>query len=162
MAGRRQEVIWMKKNTRVKNIILKKGADFLAPIILMFGFYIILHGHLRIGGGFQGGIIISAAGLLIYLGYGAEDALKPFNMDLLRKNEAIGAVLQTFIALLGLFFFAGFCRNILFDMGKPGDLVSAGTILFMNLSTGYKTLSEIGFLILLFIGVSQFKKRGRE
>lgn len=152
----------MKKSMRVKNIILKKAADFWTPIILMFGFYIIFHGHLRIGGGFQGGIVIAGAVLLIYLGYGSEDSLRPFNMDLLRKNGIVGAVLQIFIALLGLFFFAGFLRNILFDMGKEGDLLSSGTILFMNITMGYKTLSEISFLILLILGASQLYNKGRE
>lgn len=149
----------MKKNTKVKNIIVKNAADFLTPIILMFGFYIIFHGHLRVGGGFQGGIIIAAAVILIYLGYGSETSLKPFSMEFLEKNEVIGAVLQTSLALVGLFFITNFCRNILFDMGEAGDLISSGTILFMNLSAGHIVFSGIGFLILLFIGLSHTEKK---
>ncbi|MEN8176558.1 MAG: MnhB domain-containing protein, partial [Pseudomonadota bacterium] len=41
--------------------ILQAGADLLFPLLLVVGFYIILHGHLTPGGGFQGGVILAAA-----------------------------------------------------------------------------------------------------
>jgi multicomponent Na+:H+ antiporter subunit B len=143
----------MKKNIKVKNIIIKNAADVFTPIALMLGFYVISHGHLSPGGGFQGGVLVAAAAILIYLGYGYENSLKVFNMELIRKNEAIGAILYTFFAVVGLFFFANFCRNIFYDMGEPGALFSSGTILFMNLSVGYKVLTGMGFLILLMLGL---------
>lgn len=152
----------MKKNTRVKNIIVKNAADFFTPIILIFGSYIIFHGHLSSGGGFQGGVFAAAAVILIYLGYGHESSLKLFNMELLRKNEAIGAIIQTSFGLIGIFFLTNFCRNFIFDMGKPGDLISSGTILFMNLSVGYKVLASVGFLLLLFLGLSHIEKKDNE
>lgn len=139
----------MKKNTKVKNIIVKNAAGFFTPIILMFGFYIISHGHLLPGGGFQGGLLASAVVILIYLGYGYENSIKTFNIELLRKNEAIGGILYTFFALIGLFFFTNFCRNIIFDIGKAGTLFSS--VFFINLIVGYKVLMGMGFLILVLL-----------
>ncbi len=46
--------------------ILQTGAGLLLPLILAFGVYIFLHGHLTPGGGFQGGVVI-ASGLLLAL-----------------------------------------------------------------------------------------------
>jgi len=41
--------------------ILIYGADLFFPLLLVVGLYIILHGHLTPGGGFQGGVILAAA-----------------------------------------------------------------------------------------------------
>lgn len=47
-------------------MILQKVAGFLVPLIIIFGIYVILNGHLSPGGGFSGGAIIGA-GLILYL-----------------------------------------------------------------------------------------------
>ena len=59
-----------EKNIKVKDIISKCGADALLPVVLVYIFYIILHGHLSPGGGFQGGVLAVAVIVLIYLGHG--------------------------------------------------------------------------------------------
>ena len=41
-----------------------------APIVLLFGIYVVLHAQLTPGGGFQGGAIIGSAALFLYLGDG--------------------------------------------------------------------------------------------
>lgn len=38
----------------------------LYPVMLMFGFYVIINGHLSPGGGFQGGAIVATAILILY------------------------------------------------------------------------------------------------
>ena len=40
--------------------ILQHAANFLVPLILMFGVYVILNGHISPGGGFSGGAIMGA------------------------------------------------------------------------------------------------------
>lgn len=150
----------MKKNTKVKNIIVKNAADIFTPIILMFGFYIISHGHLIPGGGFQGGLLASAAVILIYLGYGYENTIKTFNIEFIRKNEAIGGVLYTSFALIGLLFFTNFCRNILFDIGEAGNLFSS--VFFINLTVGYMVLMGMGFFILIMLGLLTQEKNENE
>jgi multicomponent Na+:H+ antiporter subunit B len=152
----------MKKNIKVKNIVLKNAADVFTPISLMFGFYIIFHGHLIPGGGLQGGVIVAAAVILIYFGYGYEKTQKLFNMEFIRKGWAVGTVLYTSLAIVGLFFFANFCRNIFFDMGRIGELFSSGTIFFANLSLGYIVLTGMGFLILLMLGLLPPEKNDNE
>jgi multisubunit Na+/H+ antiporter MnhB subunit len=141
------------KDIKVKNVIVKCAADIFAPISLIFGFYVILHGHLSPGGGFQGGVLVAGAAVLVYLAYGHKGVRETFNMEVLKKNEAIGAVAYTLFALVGLAFGANFARNVFYNLGNPGDLISSGTIMFMNLSVGYKVLTGVSFLILLMIGL---------
>jgi len=50
------------------SLVLYTGCRLLFPLILIFGTYIFIHGHLTPGGGFQGGAIIASGFLLIYLG----------------------------------------------------------------------------------------------
>lgn len=142
-----------KEGITEKNIIVKCGADKFLPFALVFGIYIIMFGTISPGGGFQGGVIVASAALLLYLGYGYNLAKKVINTEVLRVNEAIGASLYVVLGLLGIVAGANFCRNIFFDNGNVGDLLSAGTITFMGYAVGYKVLCGVGFLLLLMLGV---------
>ena len=141
----------MNKNIKVKNIVVKCGADIFTPIGLMLGFYIVFHGHLSPGGGFQGGVLVASSVILVYLGYGFDGIKKVFNMELIRKNESVGAIMYTFFGTVGLLYGFNFCKNVFYKTGNPGDLYSSGTIFWMNFSVGYKVLTGVGFLILLML-----------
>lgn len=135
------------------NIILENAALVIAPIIFVFGMYLLFHGHLISGGGFQGGTLAAASIIPIYCCFSCIKSINSFNMEFFRKNEIIGNFVFTFIALLGLFFFTNLFRNILFDMGNSGELFSSGTIFFFNLSMGYEVIMGIGVLLLLLSGL---------
>ncbi len=45
--------------------IVLLGARLLSPYIMVFGWYVIIHGHYSPGGGFQGGALLAASVLLI-------------------------------------------------------------------------------------------------
>jgi len=45
--------------------IVLLGARLLSPYIMLFGWYVIIHGHYSPGGGFQGGALLAASVLLI-------------------------------------------------------------------------------------------------
>lgn len=146
----------MKKNIKSKNVIVKTASDVFMPLGLMFGIYVILHGHLSPGGGFQGGVVVASAVVLVYLGYGQSGLKKVFNLETLKVSETIGAIMYSGFALIGIIFGATFCRNIFVDRGTagtPGDLYSSGTIFWMNFSVGFKVLTGVGFLILFMLGL---------
>ncbi len=136
-----------------KNVIMKCGADMMLPFAVVFGIYIILFGTVSPGGGFQGGVMVASAALLLYLAYGYKGAKDAINTEVLRVSEALGATLYVIFGLCGLFVGANFCRNIFFDNGAVGDLISAGTITFMGYSVGFKVLTGVGFLLLLMMGL---------
>ena len=49
----------------------------LGPLLAVFGLYVALHATVTPGGGFQGGVILATAFLLVYLGEGYQDAVLP-------------------------------------------------------------------------------------
>jgi multicomponent Na+:H+ antiporter subunit B len=142
-----------KDGIKEQNVIIKCGADKFLHFALTFGIYIILFGTVSPGGGFQGGVCVASGALLLYLGYGYNIATRAINTEVLRINEAIGASLYVILGLLGIAFGLNFARNIFFDMGNVGDLLSAGTITFMGYAVGYKVLCGVGFLLLLMLGL---------
>ena len=133
-----------KKGLAEKNVIMKCGADMMLPFAVVFGIYIILFGTVSPGGGFQGGVMVA---------YGYNTAKQAINTEVLRVGEACGATLYVILGLCGLFVGANFCRNIFFDNGAVGDLISAGTITFMGYSVGFKVLTGVGFLLLLMMSL---------
>lgn len=142
-----------KKGIKEKNVIVKCGADMFLPFAVVFGIYIILFGTVSPGGGFQGGVMVAAAAILIYLGYDYKTTKGVINTEVLRTGEALGATLYVVLAFLGLFFAANFCRNIFYNCGEVGDLISAGTITFMGYSVGFKVLTGVSFLLMLMLAL---------
>ena len=142
-----------KEGIKEKNVIVKCGADAILPFALTFGLYIICFGTISPGGGFQGGVIVSAACILLYLAYGQKTAAKAINEEFIRVNEAIGAVLYVALGFCGLFLGLRVCQNVFYEYFNVGDPLSAGTITYMSYAVGYKVLTGVGFLLMLMIGL---------
>lgn len=142
----------MKDGIKTKNIIVKCGADSMLPFAIIFGMVVILFGSVSPGGGFQGGVCVAAAAIMIYLGYGTKTAKEAINMECIRVNEGIGAVIYVVLALIAVFMGANFCFNTL-KFGHIGDMLAGGTITFMSYAVGYKVLTGVGFLLLMMLGM---------
>lgn len=139
----------------IKRVIQRCGCDKVLPLCLVYIFYIILHGHLSPGGGFQGGILSVAAVLLIYLGHGYQETKRALSPNLMRPLEGLALIIYVVLALTGVVLGAQFCQNLFYLNGNIGDLISSGTIAWMdeavafNVITGSTVLS-IGVLSILF------------
>ncbi len=142
-----------KDRFREKRLIVKCGSDLFLPFALVLGFYVILFGTVSPGGGFQGGVIVASAVLLIYLGYGYKRLIKAIKPEYLRIGEALGAILYVVLGLAGIFVGANFCRNFIFNNGAVGDMISAGNISFMSYTVGFKVMTGIGFLLILMLSL---------
>lgn len=144
-----------KKNNNIviKRIIQRCGCDMVLPLALVYVFYIILHGHISPGGGFQGGVIMTAIIILIYLGHGYEATCRALNVELLRRTEGLAVTLYIAIAMLGVVFGAQFCQNVAFENGNIGDLISSGTIAWMDEAVGLNVLCGVGVLSLSMLGL---------
>ena len=132
----------MKKNRKQKDIIVPSCADLVIPITLVLGAYIILHGHLSPGGGFQGGVLLTGAIAIFFIAYGRDKVLKTFHL---------GALAFVLVGTLGVIYGAAFFGNVIWK-GTLGKLFSSGTIFLMNFAVGYKVLAGIGVLLLIMIG----------
>ena len=152
----------MNNNIRVKNIIFKCGADSILPFAFVFLFYIILHGHLSPGGGFQGGVLMVAAIALIYFGYGYEGVERALKPGFMHKTEGLAAIMYVVLALLGVAYAGSFCRNIFSNVGNIGELYSSGTIFWMDMAVGVKVLTGVGVLVLSLLGYTAVHDRDGE
>lgn len=137
----------------IKRIIQRCGCDTILPLTLVYIFYIILHGHLSPGGGFQGGVLMTAVIILMYLGHGYETTARAMSFNLLHETEGFASIIYVALGLLGVAAGAQFCQNILYNQGEAGALYSAGTIFWMNVTVGLKVIAGIGSITLLMIGV---------
>lgn len=139
------------KNRKSRDVIVPSCAGLVMPVTLIFGIYIILHGHLSPGGGFQGGVLITGAIAIYYLAFGREKTLKAFHLRRLSVSEDLGALAFLLFATLGVIYGSAFFANVVYK-GTAGKLFSSGTIFLMNFAVGYKVLAGVGVLILVLIG----------
>jgi len=150
------------KNIRVKNIIPACGADSLIPLMLVYVCYVILHGHLSPGGGFQGGVLIAAVIALLAMSYGYEATSRCISFNLVHDGEGLASVIYVALALMGVAVGAQFCQNILYQQGAAGDLYSSGTIFWMNITVGVKVFTGIGSIALLMLSLVAGKSEEKE
>lgn len=141
------------ENIRIKRVIQRCGCDAILPLALVYIFYIILHGHLSPGGGFQGGVLMVATLLLIYLGHGYDVTCEAMRPKLLRKVEGLALAGYILLALLGVAFGTRFCENVLYQYGQPGKLFSTGTIFLMGTVVGIEVLAGVSALVINMLGV---------
>ena len=143
----------MNDKIKVKNIVPRCGADSLLPLMLVYMLYIIFHGHLSPGGGFQGGVLMVAAVTILYLGHGYETTTRTLSAGFLHGAEGFASIMYVALAMLGVSIGMQFCQNILFKHGRIGDLYSTGTIFWMNVTVGLKVLTGVGSIALLMLGL---------
>jgi multicomponent Na+:H+ antiporter subunit B len=148
----------MKKNEEAgMTLIVKTITRLTVGLILLYGIYIVLHGHISPGGGFAGGVIIALSFIHIMLAFGKELALKKLNQAVASFFESLGALMFLSIALLG--FIGGyFFFNFFFNKGNPFQLFSAGIIPLCNIAICFKVgagLFAIFAALVLYKGVGE-------
>jgi multicomponent Na+:H+ antiporter subunit B len=127
------------------NAVRVIGLALVGPVVL-FGLYLVAHGHLSPGGGFQGGVVLATAALLVWLS-GEYVTLRRVSPELVTDlAESIGAAAYVAIGLFGVAAGATFLANVL-PLGQPGALLSAGTIPLINAAVGLEVAG--GFMLLL-------------
>ena len=94
------------------SVIVKTVTRLTVGLILLYGIYIVLHGHLTPGGGFAGGVIIALSLVHLVLAFGKQTALKRVSEPVMEAFESLGAVFFLALAVMG---FAG--ASFAFDGG---------------------------------------------
>lgn len=116
-------------------LILKKGAKCLAPMVILYGIYVVLNGHLSPGGGFSGGSIIGAGLILYSAANGHKEMKKFFTIKTLTYISV--ACLLTYCGCKSYSFFTG-ANHVGWEVpkGVPGNILSSGFILPLNICVG--------------------------
>ncbi len=136
------------------SVIVRTMTRSLYPFILLFGAYLVVHGHLTPGGGFQGGAVAASA---IALAIAAFGGTKAYHEKTLALFESGGLLFFLSLGLIGMG--VAFMWNFLAGSGSlfgdpvaygsnPGYLNTAGTIPLMNIAVGLEVVGGLGAIML--------------
>lgn len=129
--------------TAAQSEIVRNGADILVPLIALFAAYIVVHGHLGPGGGFQGGAVAASCILLLVLAK-PEYRVKFARLSVL---ESLAGLLIVLVGIAGIVFSGGFLDNRVLPLGEFGTLFSAGAIPVLSVLLGAKVGCELSVII---------------
>lgn len=136
------------------DLILHVIAKFLIPLIILFALYVQFHGDFGPGGGFQAGVIFSAAFILYSLVFGLDNAEKIIPAHWLRILAALGVLIYAGVGIASLFLGANYL-----DYTPLGSNPIAGQhigILLVELGVGITVAAAMLIMFFAFAG------RGRE
>lgn len=129
----------IEENDRIyepkNDIILQNAAYVLVPLIIIFGVYVILCGHLGPGGGFSGGAIIGA-GLILYLNAFGFKKTERFFTQKTYKVLSVCALGCYCLAKSYSFYTGANHIESVIPLGTPGAILSSGLILILNICVG--------------------------
>ncbi|MFH1128389.1 MAG: MnhB domain-containing protein [Candidatus Omnitrophota bacterium] len=138
------------------SLIVKTVTRLSVGLILLYGIYIVLHGHLSPGGGFAGGVIIALSFVHLMLAFGKDIAVSKISKNLASNLESLGALMFLSIALLG-FLGGSFFLNVI-NKGSPFKLFSAGTIPLSNVAISLKVGVGLFAIFLALVMLEGVKK----
>jgi multicomponent Na+:H+ antiporter subunit B len=121
------------------------GLALVGPTVVV-GLYLIAHGYLTPGGGFQGGVAVAAGLVLVYAAgrYRAFRAASP--TPLVDFAEGFGAGAYAALGIAVLVAGSAYLQNVV-DLGTKGTLASGGTIAILNAASGLEVAAA---MVLLF------------
>jgi multicomponent Na+:H+ antiporter subunit B len=114
---------------------LKLTSLVLIPLVIALGAYLVFHGQLTPGGGFQGGVVLASGPISILLAGRYLSMKRAAPKLLLESADALGAAAYALIGLGGLIFTGVYLKNFL-PLGTAGHLLSAGTIALNSVAVG--------------------------
>jgi multicomponent Na+:H+ antiporter subunit B len=150
--------------------IVRTTADLFFPFCLVFGLYVVVHGHLTPGGGFQGGAVMATGTALLLVARAYDDVTGRIRKGAMKACEATGLMLFLLAGLGGLFHGRAFLGNWLAQAGglfgnrvelgaNAGDLYTGGLIPLLNFGVGIEVLGGLTVILLYMLsGIKEEKK----
>ncbi len=83
-----------------EQIIVRTVSKFFTPFIQLYAFYVIAHGDLGPGGGFQGGVILGASMILYVIAFGLDEGRKRLSQKVSDIFVSTGILIYAGIGLL--------------------------------------------------------------
>ncbi len=125
-------------SSRGLSFIVKRTLGIITPFIALFSIYVITHGHLTPGGGFQGGVIFAAISIIFSIVYGSAFDYRRYSPQMKTAFETVGALTFLGLGIAGIFMEGYFLHNLGFLTAETGTLISAGSIPYINMGVGLK------------------------
>jgi energy-converting hydrogenase B subunit I len=136
--------------------IVRTVANQLILFILIFGLYVIAHGQITPGGGFQGGAVIVSGVVMLLVAFSSKELKKSLRERVLSIMESTGALIFIILAFVGIgtaFFYNLLVGTPIFGhippIGpNPGDIWTGGVVPLMNLAVGIKVVAGLSAVVL--------------
>jgi multicomponent Na+:H+ antiporter subunit B len=125
------------------------GAVLVGPLLLL-GIYVVVHGALTPGGGFQGGVLLAGALLLVYAAGQVAAVQRVRPVALVEVADAVGAGAYTLVAIAGLVFGVAAMDNVL-PFGTAGSLLSGGTVPVLSIAVGVEVTAGVTLILSEFL-----------
>ncbi|NCB01997.1 MAG: hypothetical protein EOM67_07495 [Spirochaetia bacterium] len=136
-----------RESNSLRTHLLEVVTSKIGPIILLYGFYVMMYGHIWPGGGFQGGVIIASGIVFFFLGNPSENRIKANQKQFLHLLEATSFLLFILASLLSLLFHEEFFSNIFPLFHYPKERF----VIFLNSMIGLKVGSSIALMSISMI-----------
>jgi energy-converting hydrogenase B subunit I len=136
--------------------IVRTVTNGFIPCLIVFGLYIIAHGHLTPGGGFQGGAVVVSGVVMLLVAFNSQELKKSLRERVLSIMESTGALIFIILAFIGIgtvFFYNLLVGTPIFgnipNFGpNPGDIWTGGVIPLMNFAVGLKVIAGLSAVVL--------------
>ncbi len=115
----------------------------LGPLILIFGAYVMIFGHLSPGGGFQGGVVIASGIVFLSLGSRGTRRMTLIRPETLVKIESVFFLFLFLACLPGMFAGTGFLGN---PSGGTDGEVAGAFIVVLNIVIGVKVGAGVALM----------------
>ncbi|HET7330735.1 MnhB domain-containing protein [Dyella sp.] len=122
---------WLPTRSEAVALLIR----WMLPATVAFSIYVMAHGQLTPGGGFQAGAMLASALLLLFLGDGYRSWRQVTPPVVMQALEALGAAGCVCVGLLPLALGAGFLENVL-PQGQSKSLTGGGLIPLFNVAVG--------------------------
>jgi energy-converting hydrogenase B subunit I len=136
--------------------VVRTVANKLILFIAIFGLYVIAHGHITPGGGFQGGAVIVSGIVMLLVAFNSQELKKSLRERVLSIMESSGALIFIILAFIGIgvvFFYNFLVGTPIFGHipptgSGPGDIWTGGVIPLMNFAVGLKVIAGLSAVVL--------------
>ena len=133
--GRRRVIVEQETVDYSRDPIVRTVCKFIIPVILVFGIYILLNGHLSPGGGFSGGAILASGFILFAMVWGDDTARRVLPAKVIKIITLCALGFYCLSKAYSFFTGANHLHSII-SPGVPGRIFSAGLILPLNVAVG--------------------------
>lgn len=145
------------------SIIVRTVARWLKGFILLYGISVVLYGHITTGGGFEGGVIIAIAFVLLALAEGEQASQSFFSKRAASTLVSAGVLLFLALAFAGMLWGDGIFFENFIDTKVHAlfTLFSGGVIPLLNIGLGLMVASSL-FLVFTVLAALRIRDKGEE
>ena len=148
-AGTRPDVLVPGMSHPFGSVVLDAAARILVPLVLLFAVYVLIHGHVSPGGGFQGGVLFGSGLIMMRLVWGPARASREEDPGVPAFGPSLRASLM--LACAGILGYVGIGVAA---MAFGGEFLNYGTLPLGSDPAHVRELATLGVEAAVFLTVA--------